>query len=868
MKLGTLTVVVRIHFEFKQKFDGDMARKHEPKSEPGSQKASLVSSSLVGKVLTHAFNTIAEEEDPYLKMQGVYNNPYPRKMKAVSPKPPRDAKLADKTRRSNTASPRHSKNLRGEVVPSTYLHVPRKSPSQLRRRKFQRKLNAAVVETSILTTAHMSPIVSEKQEKQVPDQGEVDAVEQITGASSTGQKVETKNSSGQTAGDNLRFRGFLRGLTAIKRKAKAIQSKSIHAKPVLLLTGTGHLSLSPENNRTGKWNIKNQLTVDMWLFIPRTETLFAETSANVRKHTGIETDEDGNFVKWLCCGRKDADIFGWCPAWQGDMTKSVVQTADGARSSDFIAAKQRKLKMKKKKAQIKVKGRENNKQTVISSDQRMKEGIFASHRTNPTTLVSQKGRFKIHDTGGYCVDDQKMYGFSVIASDGTETCLTNFSIPVDRWVIFSAVYDGFYLYTYVDGQEVAAVRRHVDTVQGQLQHSDAPVIIGGDFTGMISHMRIWNIARTNEQINASISHRVSVKEVHSCGLPGHVSSSANASEVFVPNELSGKTATYLLANIPFYDVNLYHGDHISDQSIFGHNAHICCDHFSWRINPPMFFGAPRPYKNFHQRAFDPSVGHQYSTISHNKIACTWKWRPLSSLAEHLREWGKIRILVRWDKGTKFKSSPLDFVYKLLYKLSKQDFPQDWILDVRRSAQGALEGDHVLRCKSDTQDNLFFLAMVHMDHDNNYHERILYTSKSSDFDFPDCVSIMAKMEAQIRIFTTFWHSEIFQVVKAQLRAKLAATKEQIVDSHRSLKSMIESRLDQNNLRTALETMQSGLPSAVGNSNLDNGVSEKLLTQSLFNQVIWILGVNMELPELSRLAVIFENEHADKRLQLNV
>ena len=106
-------------------------------------------------------------------MQGVYNNPYPRKVKPVSPKPPRESKFASVNRRLNSTSPRHSKNLRGEVVPSTYLHVPRKSPSQLRRRKFHRKMNAAVVQTSVLLAADMSPIVSEKEESQEPDQGKM-----------------------------------------------------------------------------------------------------------------------------------------------------------------------------------------------------------------------------------------------------------------------------------------------------------------------------------------------------------------------------------------------------------------------------------------------------------------------------------------------------------------------------------------------------------------------------------------------------------------------------------------------------------------------------------------------------------------------
>ena len=138
------------------------------------------------------------------------------------------------------------------------------------------------------------------------------------GSATEDTDVENPHSPGpEKAGDLVRFRGFLRGITAIKRKAKAMRDKEVHAKPVLLLMGNGHLELMPEGGRQGKWNIKKEFTLEAWLFAPRTETLFAETSANVRKHTGVVTDSEGNFEKWKCCGRKDPNIFGWCPAWQG-----------------------------------------------------------------------------------------------------------------------------------------------------------------------------------------------------------------------------------------------------------------------------------------------------------------------------------------------------------------------------------------------------------------------------------------------------------------------------------------------------------------------------------------------------------------------
>ena len=823
--------------------------------------AAAVAHTLVGQVLKETLRVHPAPDDSkqavaIAQLNQVYSQKLVNPRKPVAPKPASPSSSPCPVRRT---SPRHSKNLRrrqvhqearGELYPSTYLHVPRRHTPRRRKRH-------AVINTTVISSTHdgrVRPILALsaspiKTPRPLPEP--ITTTEDSPPPVASPPPASTESATGSTAGDMVRFRGFLRGITAIKRKAKVMRERDVHAKPALLLMGEGHLTLAP-SSRQGKWNMQKEMTVSMWVFAPRTETLFAETSTNVRKHAGLETDEHGKFVRWLCCSRKDPSIFGWCPAWQGDMTAHVVQDKSelsAARKAAATYAAQHQV------ASTKSKG-------VGSRDQRVKEGIFAPRRTRPALLAAQDGRFSLHDTGGIGIGDGKMYGFSITAADGTVTTLANFSLPVDRWVAFHAVYDGFYLYIYVDGQEVAATRRNIDSVDGQLHPSDAPIQIGREFTGMISHVRIWNVARSQAEINASIRHRVSVKEVHSCGLPGHVSSSANASEVFVPNELTGKTAKVLLADIAFYDIDLYHGAHVNDKSIYSNNAQFHhCTHFGWRINPPMFFGAPRPYT--HAKRSD--AGHQFTTAAHNKHASGWDWHPLSSLTENVRSWGKVRICARWDRSLNYEKSgdPMEFCYKFLRLLAKQDFPQDWIFDVRMTSDAHPES--LAPCTNDSpQTNTFFLAMVHLDQRYQRQERVLFQATSLDFEFPDCTSLLFALESQIRMFTTFWHTDVYTDITHTLRSRFAASKEE-VDGGRSLRSILMRYLNKNLLYRALHSIQEVLPSR---SILDEmAMSETKINQSLFAQAVWIMAIDMDLPALAGIALKLEIQYMHLRQKVN-
>jgi hypothetical protein len=602
-----------------------------------------------------------------------------------------------------------------------------------------------------------------------------------------------------------------------------------------LLMGNGHLELMPEGGRHGKWDIKREFTLEAWLFAPRTETLFAETSANVRKHTGVVTDSDGSFKCWKCCSREDSNIFGWCPAWQGDMTQSVTHNYNDDGGKDEHVRHHKHQKHEKKERQ--------EERIDISKDQKLKEGIFAPHRTNPCVIFSRPGQFVLHDTGGYCAENGKTYGFSITSKDGVVSTLTQFSIPVDRWFALSAVYDGYYLKVYIDGEEAATERREKDTCAGMLNQSDSNVIVGGDFTGMISHIRVWNTARSKIEISNAIRNRVSVKEVHNSGLPGHVSSSAAADEVFVPNPVESGTATSLLADIAIYNVNNFDHGHIEDSSIYGHNAHFFCDHFAWRINPPMFYGAPRPYTHTSLTA----CYHQRTTIAHNKQAAAWDWYPISALAETVRSWGKIRILARWDHNQPFDSAAVAFCHRFIHLLAKQDFPQDWIFDIRSTT--TVQNSHLPPCTSDSNEFTFFLAMSHLDMNGSRHERVLFTStKAETIEFPDCKPLLYQVEYEIRLYTTFWHSDVFKDVKHMLRAKLTASKDETAGA-RTLRSVLLENIKAQLLYKLLENIHKFLPTNT-KTGVDKrtGISASQLTQNYFEISIWMIGVDNNILEM--------------------
>ena len=239
-------------------------------------------------------------------------------------------------------------------------------------------------------------------------------------------------------------------------------------RAALSLKGYGYISVAPLECYA---ECKSSFTVETWLYISRTEALYSESSTRVRKHNGLECDSEGKFKSWKCCGRNDPDPLSWCPVWQGD-TRNIVSVVSDPQDDEV-------------------------KYRLYSGGS--PEAIVAKRRTCPCVIVSQEisaangshaNSFFLHDAG--CVaPDGTEYGFGVRCVDGSVTVVTDYHVPVDRWVYLAAVYDGCYLGVYIDGELVASKCRDTPTAKDQ-QHNisecmisgASPVTVGGDVSGL------------------------------------------------------------------------------------------------------------------------------------------------------------------------------------------------------------------------------------------------------------------------------------------------------------------------------------------------------------------------------------------------
>jgi hypothetical protein len=96
-------------------------------------------------------------------------------------------------------------------------------------------------------------------------------------------------------------------------------------------------------------------------------------------------------------------------------------------------------------------------------------------------------------------------GQTRVGEDGpTLFSQTIFTEQPDRWVHLAAVYDGHTKTLYVEGVRVAS-KPHT----GPFKDDDARVSIGSkDFTGLIDEVRIWNRARSQDEITRDMRRKI------------------------------------------------------------------------------------------------------------------------------------------------------------------------------------------------------------------------------------------------------------------------------------------------------------------------------------------------------------------------
>lgn len=84
---------------------------------------------------------------------------------------------------------------------------------------------------------------------------------------------------------------------------------------------------------------------------------------------------------------------------------------------------------------------------------------------------------------------------------------SSFTVPLNAWTHVAAVYDGANMYVYANGNLIASQAAPASIPSGS-QQTNIGSRVGSNtenFTGNIDDLRVWNIARTAEQISASMN---------------------------------------------------------------------------------------------------------------------------------------------------------------------------------------------------------------------------------------------------------------------------------------------------------------------------------------------------------------------------
>ncbi|MCZ6681238.1 MAG: carboxypeptidase regulatory-like domain-containing protein [Candidatus Poribacteria bacterium] len=117
-----------------------------------------------------------------------------------------------------------------------------------------------------------------------------------------------------------------------------------------------------------------------------------------------------------------------------------------------------------------------------------------------------------------------------VSRDGREDNMLRFSAPKDEWFHIACVYDGQKQKAYINGNLEAE-----QDWPGAIASSPSPVQIGNHWSqywpGMLDEIRIWNVARTGQEIQATMNMTLSSKH----GNDGVMVGSAQIASVSLPD---------------------------------------------------------------------------------------------------------------------------------------------------------------------------------------------------------------------------------------------------------------------------------------------------------------------------------------------
>jgi len=125
--------------------------------------------------------------------------------------------------------------------------------------------------------------------------------------------------------------------------------------------------------------------------------------------------------------------------------------------------------------------------------------------------------------------------------DNGNTATTGVIPPLNQWMHIAGTFDGTTLRVFVDGIPAGSVNGTLGSPNGNDVKIAASGDCGGNWVGIIDEVRIWNIARTQPQIQQTMNMRLTGNE---SGLVGYWPFDEGTGNTTADHSVSGDTGTF------------------------------------------------------------------------------------------------------------------------------------------------------------------------------------------------------------------------------------------------------------------------------------------------------------------------------------
>ena len=445
--------------------------------------------------------------------------------------------------------------------------------------------------------------------------------------------------------------------------------------------------------------------------------------------------------------------------------------------------------------------------------------------------------------------------FTVFHDDGTVTKLTDFHIPVDRFVYLTATFDGCYLRVYINDELVCAkcveyTEKETNNITKQEAYSNnskSQVIIGEQFVGMICYVRITKCERSHEDIMKSMHPWYSKQETEI----------QNRASVMIPldrdNLLEDKNVVF---SISICEMSRLSGLQIATDAIFGSTARkqyaTLCGSFGWCVNPSLNKGAIRVTEST-QELENNHLKSLHTTIP---ILKHHVWKKLHILTEQLRTNGNITLTIAWDfesdSKTDASSNQLDAANNILCTFANNKSFQDWDLKFTNRKGNFVVSLSYFNIDAIQQNTeLYTMHRPEMMEANEVTDVITLTTES----------VLHSVEAIIRSATTMTHKKTHAYLRNAFRARLWS--EEFGSGHHEMSflQIFDSLSKISGVTSMPDLMLTTFLTLQRKKTRANGSK---IIQSEFSEGLFILAKLAQMPKICECAIQLANRLADRKI----